>query len=81
MTFKPEPNKAYRLPNSFYHLPRAVQVMYRRIRQLVDSYARVDCREQTISYTLKAAPTVVLVMTATEAKRIFNDLYGDLPHA
>ena len=72
------PNKDYRLPYSFYNMPIATQVMYRRIRALVDKFAKVNFPNQSIEYSRWCPVThgyIRSVLTRTEAQRIFSDLY------
>ena len=74
------PNKDYRLPYSFYNMPIATQVMYRRIRALVDKFAKVNFPNQSVEYSRWCPVThgyIRSVLTRTEAQRIFDDLY---PH-
>jgi hypothetical protein len=65
------------VPFSFNHLPVATQVMFKRIRQSVDNFCRIDCRSGVISYTQKHKPNEVMTLDAAECQRIFDDLYGD----
>lgn len=72
------PNKDFRLPYSFFNMPIATQIMYRRIRSHVDKFAKVDFPHQSIEYSRWCPVThgyIRSTLTRTEAQRIFDDLY------
>lgn len=55
--------------------PKATQIVYIRIRQLVDKYAHVDFYTGVISYTEKTNPKLIRTIDKDEAWRIFSELY------
>lgn len=70
-------NNTTHLPMAFYKLPIAVQVVFQRLRQLVDRFAFIDCRTGVIKYTRKDTPKVKRVFTKQQSQTLFNDLYRE----
>ena len=65
------------LPMAFFKLPIAVQVVFQRLRQLVDRFAYIDCRTGVIKYTRKDTPNVKRAFTKQQSQDLFNDLYRE----
>ena len=59
----------------FYRLPISTQVMFLRIRQLVDRYARINYNTGVVEYSTKDKPKVKKIFTKAQALAVFNDLY------
>ena len=59
----------------FLRLPKATQMVYIRIRQLVDKYAHVDFDSGTITYTERTNPKLKRTIDKDEAWRIYSELY------
>lgn len=59
----------------FYKLPISTQVMFIRIRQLVDKFARIHYDSGVVEYTTRDKPGVKQRFTQAQARAAFNDLY------
>lgn len=59
----------------FLRLPKATQILYIRIRQLVDKYAHVDYVSGLITYTERTHPKLKRTIDKNEAWRIYSELY------
>lgn len=72
---KAERSNIHRTPYSYYFLPVSMQVVFKRVRQSVDAFCRVDCTRKKITYTLKGAPYTILTLTVEDCDRIYKELY------
>lgn len=66
-----------KLPQAFLNLPVPTQVVFQRLRQLVDRFAFINCHTGTITYTRKDSPKVKRSLHWTQCQAIFDDLYVD----
>ena len=65
-----------KLPQAFLKLPIPTQVVFQRLRQLVDRFAFINCHCGTITYTRKDSPKVKRTLTRAQCASMFDDLYG-----
>lgn len=59
----------------FLLLPKATQIIYVRLRQLVDKYAHVNHVSGLITYTERSNPKLKRFIDQDEALRVYTELY------
>ncbi len=70
-------NNVNKLPMAFLKLPIPTQVVFQRLRSLVDRFAYINCHTGVITYTRKDSPKVKRSFTAAQSQALFSDLYVD----
>lgn len=70
-------NTVNKLPMAFLKLPISTQVVFQRLRTLVDRFAFINCHTGTIDYTRKDTPSIKRKMTSAQCHVLFHDLYGE----
>ncbi len=68
-------NNVNKLPMAFLKLPVQTQVVFQRLRQLVDRFAFINCHTGVITYTRKDSPKVKRSFNEVQSAALFADLY------